>query len=122
MGNAIGQRNISEAKKYSKLSLIIAALWSAFTVVTLYGFRRDFISLFSADSSVNEIIKIGFKGLVISLSINSLTQVCMGIICGLGKQKIATRVTIVGQYILGIPFAFIWVLKYNAGFAGLWYG
>lgn len=46
----------------------------------------------------------------------------MGIICGLGKQKIATRVTIVGQYILGIPFAFTYVLYYNGGFAGLWYG
>jgi MATE family multidrug resistance protein len=51
-----------------------------------------------------------------------LQGVGTGIIRGLGRQGLASTITITGYWIIGIPLSLASVFEFGWGIEGLWYG
>ena len=46
----------------------------------------------------------------------------MGVIRGLGKQGLASVITCIGYWVIGIPLSLVCVIVYDMGMNGLWVG
>ena len=71
---------------------------------------------------MNSIIESAFPIISFFVFFDCVQGVGQGIIRGLGKQGIASTVTIIGYWVLGIPISLVAVFYYNYGIIGLWTG
>jgi MATE family multidrug resistance protein len=80
------------------------------------------ISIFSSEADVNEEVEKAYLILTTFVFFDCMQCVGTGIIRGLGRQGLASTITITGYWVIGIPISLISVFHFSWGIEGLWYG
>ena len=97
-------------------------IWAVASVFVINILQDSLIGVFSSSPVVNELIAKAYNVISIFVFFDCTQGVGQGIIRGLGKQGIASSVTIIGYWVIGIPMSLLAVFYYDAGIVGLWTG
>ena len=122
VGNMIGAKDIEGAIIFAKNATYTACIWAIGSVIFLNLLQTPVLHVFSASASVNSIIESAFPIISLFVFFDCVQGVGQGIICGLGKQGIASIVPIIGYWVLGIPTSLVAVFYFDYGIVGLWTG
>lgn len=122
IGNNIGALNINAAKTYAKYCTLTAHIWAVFTVIVINLASDGVLMVFGSTPAVNDLIMKAYATISVFCFFDCTQGVGQGIIRGLGKQGVASYVTITGYWILGIPISLYMVFYQNEGITGLWVG
>jgi len=100
----------------------VGFIWAILSVAVLYGLQGVILRVFSSDPDVNALILSVYLLIAIFVFFDCLQGVTSGIIRGLGQQGLASCITLVGYWLIGIPLSLIAVYKLGWGMQGLWLG
>jgi MATE family multidrug resistance protein len=103
VGGSIGKKDPVLSKKTAKASLIVGVGIQFLVLSPMVLFPDSLASLFTQDPIV--IAKFVECSLVLNISLmfDGLNATLMGVIKGMGKQKIATLAPFLGHYMVGFP-------------------
>ena len=122
VGNNIGANNVKAARYYAKMCFLTALLWSFASIITALAFKNMLMNMFSSEEDVNLEISKAYGIVSIFIFFDCMQGVGTGMIRGLGRQGIASTITIIGYWVIGIPISLYGVFKMDLGIEGLWYG
>ncbi|KAI3433134.1 uncharacterized protein J3R85_007350 [Psidium guajava] len=110
----------------AKFSLIVAVI-SSFLVglvlsAILLATQDLYPSLFSSDTSVQELVKELTPVLALCIVINNVQPVLSGVAVGAGWQATVAYVNIACYYLFGVPLGLIFGYKLGWGVEGIWCG
>jgi MATE family multidrug resistance protein len=122
VGNNIGANNIVKAKFYARMCITCAFFWSVMSILVQYLIKNKLIRMFSSSESVNQIIESTYFLLAIFIFFDCMQGVGTGVIRGIGKQGLASIISIIGYWVIGIPVSIIGAYYLDYGMNGLWFG
>ncbi|XP_030553049.1 protein DETOXIFICATION 29-like [Rhodamnia argentea] len=110
----------------AKFSLIVAVI-SSFMIglvlsAILLATQDLYPSLFSSDSSVQELVKELTPVLALCIVINNVQPVLSGVAVGAGWQATVAYVNIACYYLFGVPLGLVFGYKLGWGVEGIWCG
>ncbi|XP_048137498.1 protein DETOXIFICATION 29-like isoform X1 [Rhodamnia argentea] len=110
----------------AKFSLIVAVI-SSFMIglvlsAILLATQNLYPSLFSSDSSVQELVKELTPVLALCIVSNNVQPVLSGWAVGAGWQAVVAYVNIACYYLFGVPLGLIFGYKLDWGVKGIWCG
>ncbi len=121
IGQHIGAKDIDGAKYYVKAISKIASMFSISLMVLLILFARNFVKLYTTDSTIigisTELLYICAPLLVICV----LLSVFSGSLRGAGDTKFPVYVAIVSVLILRVSLAYLAVYVFDLGIKGVWF-
>jgi MATE family multidrug resistance protein len=115
VGNMIGAKNIHGARIYSRMGSMFAFTTGLFSLLVMFVFEDQFISMFSSSVEVNQIIKDIYFMLLLFTLLECFVQSGSGIITGIGKQGLGSVITLISFWAIGIPLALLLVFYYHSG-------
>ena len=119
IGNSIGANNVSLAKKFFKVVFFISVILFSFICIGLVSFRSAIASIMTNDEEVHDMIA---SVLIIQgcLALTHLFQLFLqGPIKALGRQNVASVISVICNYVLGIPCCLLLAFKMEMGLKGL---
>lgn len=121
VGNAIGARKVEDARRYTIASIILAMSIITFTTSFVYIYRFSLPYLYTNQVDVAKLIS-GLLEIYVCFAVVDSAQIIMnGAIKGLGKQGIASWVTLFVLYPVNIPVGYYLAFVAGYGVNGLWY-
>ncbi|PKI42641.1 hypothetical protein CRG98_036923 [Punica granatum] len=99
-------------------SFVIGVVISIILIVT----REDYPSLFSTDTSVQDVVKELTPLLAFCILINNVQPVLSGMAVGAGWQATVAYVNIACYYLFGVPLGLIMGYWLDWGVRGIWCG
>ncbi|XP_048137499.1 protein DETOXIFICATION 29-like isoform X2 [Rhodamnia argentea] len=110
----------------AKFSLIVAVI-SSFLIglvlsAILLATQDLYPSLFSSDTSVQELVKELTPVLALCIVINNVQPVLSGVAVGAGWQAAVAYVNIACYYLFGVPLGLVFGYKLGWGVKGIWCG
>ncbi|CAH2222677.1 multidrug and toxin extrusion 2-like [Pelobates cultripes] len=122
IGNALGARNIEQAKLSTKVSFI-CTLFFAVPAGVVVAALKDYISyIFTPDREIGLLVSKLLLILAPFHIFDALSITSGGVIRGAGKQMIGAVVNILGFYLIGLPIGISLMFAVKLGVMGLWYG
>ncbi|KAI4314383.1 hypothetical protein L6164_027297 [Bauhinia variegata] len=110
----------------AKFSLLVAVITSfmigLLLSLILIIFRKQYPSLFSTDSQVQDIVVELTPLLALCIIINNVQPVLSGVAVGAGWQTVVAYVNIACYYLFGVPLGLILGYKVDLGVLGIWSG
>jgi MATE family multidrug resistance protein len=122
VGNAVGQKSISETRKAGFTALLLGAAVMATSGITFVILKRFLPSLYIDDKTV---ISIASSLLIIAALFqisDGIQAVGIGILRGLTDVKIPTLITFTAYWIIGLPIAYLLGFVFHLGVQGVWIG
>ncbi len=122
VGNAVGEKNISETRKAGFTALLLGAGIMATSGITFIILRNFLPSLYIEDKGV---ISIASSLLIIAALFqisDGLQGVGIGILRGLMDVKVPTLITFTAYWIIGLPVAYLFGFVLHFGVQGVWIG
>ena len=122
VGNAVGQRNISETRKAGFTAVFLGASIMAASGLIFITLRRFLPSLYIDDKGV---VSIASSLLIIAALFqisDGVQAVGIGILRGLTDVKIPTLITFTAYWIIGLPVAYLLGFIFHFGVQGVWVG
>jgi len=121
VGQSIGAKNISQAIKVSKLSAVLSFVSLSFLGFIAFFFSRQFISFFvpndlaviTGGSHFLKIVALGFGFIGLQMSFGN-------VFLAAGKSTTTMLLTILSQWLLQIPLAYLLSQHTSLGITGLW--
>jgi MATE family multidrug resistance protein len=121
VGNSIGARKVQDAKRYTIASVILAMSIIAFTTSLVYNYKQTLPHLYTNEEHVAELVS-GLLSIYVCFAVVDAAQIIInGAIKGLGKQDIASWVTLFVLYPVNIPVGYYLAFVAGYGVYGLWY-
>lgn len=122
VGSAIGEGKPCEAKRSSRVSLVLSYIVQLTVVSVLLLLRNELAGLFSSDQDVADVLSNLIPVMCVFLMFDASVATAGGIFRGLGKQKWIMRINLFGSWILAMPAAFCLAFKTSLSIYGLWWG
>ena len=121
VGNAMGSKNVQNAKKYSCVAILTGVCIVSITTSLVIIFREAIPYVYTSDERVADLVKQLLDVYVFFSILDSIQIVEHGIVKGLGQQRNASICAFIILYPVNISNAYYlgFVLKY--GVVGLWY-
>lgn len=121
-GVFLGRGKISQAKKFSRLTLAFNVVVTVCILVVFHVCKRQITHFFTQDRQTVAIIDDVWGILVLYIFFDTIHGVQAGIIRGLGLQVVGSIYTLVCYYLIGLPFALWLAFERQMGVQGLWLG
>ncbi|XP_075053834.1 multidrug and toxin extrusion protein 2-like [Mixophyes fleayi] len=122
IGNALGARDIEQAKKSYKVALCCTAFVALLVSSVLLALKNVIGYIFTIDKQIIALVShvmILFAPFHLCDAVNC---VCGGILRGIGKPKIGAITNAVGYYLIGLPIGITLMFLVKLGIIGLWTG
>lgn len=120
VGNYIGAANVSGAKYYMRLSLVVSGGTMAVCSGLFLVLRNQIGSLFTSDPSVRTMIAGGVSAVVLAELPDSIQVILSRTLVALGRQKIAAASMFVAAYLVLLPLGYTFLLRLGWGVEGYW--
>ncbi|XP_063060409.1 multidrug and toxin extrusion protein 1-like [Engraulis encrasicolus] len=122
VGNALGAGDTAGAILTTKVVLIATAVLAVIQCIVL-GATKDFIGyIFTDDVTIAAVVSKLFDVYAVMQFFTSLTCVSMGILLGMGQQKVAAVAHFVSYYIVGLPVLIALMFAAKLDVLGFWLG
>ena len=122
IGNSLGDRNLSQAKKFMKAALYIALVWVALDVLVVYFYRRSLIGIFDSSELMYDVTEPLLITYAAVMPADFFQVTVMSFLKSLGKEKTATMVFSVSYYAIGVVVGFVLGSVYKMWSQGIMYG
>ena len=121
IGNSIGDNNPAQAKRFFKITAIIA--WAVFILIAscLIAFRAPITALFTDEPDVTALSIQTMPVVGIKHIFDGIQGYLQGVIRGLGLQKYGSVIALIVAYPIQIPLALWLAFTLNWGISGLWW-
>ena len=113
VGNNIGAFKIETAKFYAKMCFLSGLIWALASVIAVALLKWPLIDVFTADEDVKDKIAYAIPILNIFIFFDCLQGVGTGIIRGLGRQGLASLITVTGYWVIGMPISYFSVFSWD---------
>jgi len=120
VGNVLGAGRASQAKLACKSALIIASGSALLTSTLMFIFRNSLGYIFIKDEAVVQIVRGIIPIIILYLFIGGILSALTGIICGMGRQKIAAAIGMTNFYLIALPLGSFLGLVCHWGLIGIW--
>lgn len=122
VANQLGAGKLNGAKFSIVISLASSFVVAIIMSVVILFFRNDLGYLFTNSASVQHgVAKLGIL-LAITVILNSIQQVLIGVAIGSGMQARVVPVNLVCYYLIGVPFGMLLCFQFHLGIKGIWIG
>lgn len=121
VGNSVGAGNKHNLLKYSYIGVLLGLLASLIISAFIYIFKDLISSIYTNEPNVNKQLSLLLSIYAICIIPDTLQQILMSILKGLGLQKIASIICMIILYPVNITLAYILAFKLDLGVEGLWY-
>ncbi|XP_006877495.1 PREDICTED: multidrug and toxin extrusion protein 1 [Chrysochloris asiatica] len=122
VGNALGARNIEQAKKSSAVAVLITELFAIIFGILLSS-SKDLVGyIFTTDREIIALVAQVVPIYAASHLFEGIACTCGGILRGSGNQKVGAIVNAIGYYVVGLPIGISLMFAANLGVIGLWSG
>jgi MATE family multidrug resistance protein len=123
VGNSMGENEPDLAKKYIRVTAMIAVPTQLTFILLTYLLRSQISSLYFNPDSVEHPLLVSVISVMVIESIFDLSQgLLQGPLRALTLQFKASIICIVCNWVFGIPFCALFAFKFDMGIQGLWYG
>eukprot|EP00753_Platysulcus_tardus_P010611 PLAT2896.1.p1 GENE.PLAT2896.1~~PLAT2896.1.p1 ORF type:complete len:490 (+),score=268.83 PLAT2896.1:33-1502(+) len=122
VGTLLGANKHEQAKQSARLALTVGISASAIVAVVAYVLRRQLAHLFTQDEDVvDAFVGIALLGCVYSIE-DALQGINGGLMRGMGRQRLAASLNLLGFWLLGIPAALLLAFVAHWGLYGVPFG
>lgn len=107
VGQSIGARRIEEAEEYGWTSIKLCSAIMAVTSIIVFFFPETLVSFFADSPDVIALSSITMRMIALEQFFNCVSIVVSGALAGAGDTKPFMRYTIIAQWLIMLPLAFI---------------
>uniref|UniRef100_A0A8B9YIP3 Solute carrier family 47 member 1 n=1 Tax=Bos mutus grunniens TaxID=30521 RepID=A0A8B9YIP3_BOSMU len=118
VGNALGARDIEQAKTSSAVALLVTGLFAVIFCVLLLGCKDVVGYVFTKDQEIVSLVAQVVPIYAVSHLFEGLACTCGGILRGTGNQKAGAIINAVGYYVLGLPIGISLMFAAGLGLLG----
>ncbi|KAM6960536.1 multidrug and toxin extrusion protein 1-like [Aplochiton taeniatus] len=122
VGNALGAGDTAGAVLTSKVSLALTASMAVIQGLVLVSTKSVIGFIFTSDEKIINLVSQLMNVYCVLQFFDGLVCVCMGILLGTGKQKIAAVANLFGYYCIGLPLAITLMFVAKLRVLGFWLG
>ncbi|XP_068122161.1 multidrug and toxin extrusion protein 2-like [Hyperolius riggenbachi] len=122
IGNALGARDVEEAKKSCKVVLCCTVLGSLIISGTLFGLKNVIGYLFTNERDIAILVSQIMLLYAPFYLCDGTNVTCGGIMRGTGRVKIGATANVLGYYCIGLPVGITLMFVVKLGVKGLWIG
>jgi MATE family multidrug resistance protein len=122
VGKAIGQNDIHAARVFAKTAQLLVLGFTCCLSIFLYFMKEKLVSCFSSNETIQTIALPALMVLAIALIPDCVIYCQVGVMRGLGKQKMAAWIQIAGFFVISIPIGCVLAYVYKLNIAGFWTG
>lgn len=122
VGNAVGKKSVSIAKKYVKSILIYTFCFVIFYSILINIYKYQIIAAYTTNPEITNCIDLVWNFYAYNLLFEYPGTVIGGINKGLGRQAQTVKVWLLIQYFFGIPLILILTFYFNLRIEGVWIG
>lgn len=119
VGNSLGASKVALASSIGKIAIFTIIAFEILVGLLIYFFGTDFVSLFTEDVKVINIVDSVIPFLSLFVMLDGLQGTGAGIFRGAGKQMIGAVGNVIAFYGVGLPMAWFACFKFGFGVAGL---
>lgn len=121
VGKSVGEENKPRALKYFRGATYASCSLTALTILVVVLFQDQTFGIFTQQEGVLKSIQDLIPVYFLTLAICSFTNVVYGMIKGMGKQAIASQITLLA-YAIGLPISYSAAFHFDLGIVGLQLG
>ena len=121
VGNLLGSRNASGAKRAANTSAVLSVALGAIVLAILMGTKEKFAYIFNDDIRVVRLTAEVLPWVALFQIADGLNGSCGGSLRGMGRQHVGAAVNLVSYYCGALPLG-IYLAKHGWGLSGLWVG
>ncbi len=121
-GNSFGRKNFDELRLSANSNYHIVLVFMILTACLFIGLNHLLPLIYTTDKTV---IMIASQLLIIAgifQLFDGAQVVGLGILRGIGDVNVPTIITFIAYWVIGLPLAYIFGIKFSMGANGVWYG
>lgn len=121
-GNSFGRKNFDELRLSANSNYHIVLIFMILTACLFIGLNHLLPLIYTTDKTV---IMIASQLLIIAgifQLFDGAQVVGLGILRGIGDVNVPTIITFIAYWVIGLPLAYIFGIKFSMGANGVWYG
>ena len=122
VGFEVGAKRFSDAKKYSRMGIILSILFSGTAALILMHFKPEIAALYTNDEAVWGLIQLFLAYAILLQFSDSVSAPLQGILRGYKDVKITLYLAILSYWIIGLPTGYVLANAYDYGPYGYWIG
>lgn len=122
VGAAIGENNIPAARVFAKTAQLLVLGFTVCLSCLLFLMRNKIVTYFTSNTTIQTIALPALLVLAIALIPDCIIYCQVGVMRGLGKQKMAAWIQIAGFFVISIPIGCVLAYVYKLNIAGFWTG
>ncbi|XP_064856429.1 multidrug and toxin extrusion protein 1-like [Oncorhynchus nerka] len=122
VGNALGAGDTAGAILTSKVSLALSGSMAVIQGIMLISTKTVIGFMFTSDAQIIDLVSQLLNVYCVLQFFDGLVCVCMGIILGTGKQKIAAMANLITYYCVGLPLGISLMFAAGLRVVGFWLG
>ncbi|VDK77364.1 unnamed protein product [Dibothriocephalus latus] len=122
IGQFLGANDNVTPRSAACVGFIVVLAADTITVVLLTALRGEIPKMFSSDPGVIEMAKDYFPSMITFQFVDAINGINMGIVRGVGKQKIGAVVCCFCMYLIGGPAGLCFMFLTKLGVSGFWWG
>ncbi|XP_075053835.1 uncharacterized protein LOC142139875 [Mixophyes fleayi] len=122
IGNALGARDVEQAKKSYKVALCCTAFAALLVSSVLLALKNVIGYIFTKDKQIIALVSHVMILFAPFHLCDAVDFACGGILRGIGKPKIGAIINVVGYYLIGLPIGISLMFLVKLGIIGLWTG
>ncbi|KAL0973217.1 hypothetical protein UPYG_G00200470 [Umbra pygmaea] len=122
VGNALGAGDTTGAILTSKVSLTLSGVMAVVQGIVLISTKTVIAYMFTSDEQIIDLVSQLLTVYSVLQFFDGLVCVCMGIILGTGRQKIAAVANLITYYCVGLPLGISLMFAAGLRVLGFWLG
>lgn len=122
VGNAIGKKNMPEARSRGYVGITLATLFMCITAIIMYVFPELITRMYTQDADVQDVaVSLLYMAAIFQIS-DGLQVSGYGALRGLKDTKTPMYVNLVAYWLIGLPVGYYLGIIMEVGPQGLWMG
>jgi MATE family multidrug resistance protein len=122
VGAAIGENNIKAARVFAKTAQLLVLCFTVCLAIFLFFMKEKLVSCFTSNTTIQTIALPALLVLSAALIPDCVIYCQVGVMRGLGKQKMAAWIQIAGFFVISIPIGCVLAYVYKLNISGFWTG
>ncbi|MGI6456639.1 MAG: MATE family efflux transporter [bacterium] len=120
VGQSIGAGKIRRAEEYGLTAIVFCSLLLAFLSLIVFLFPRQMVSLFTDDPEVLFLSILTLRAIAFEQFCNCVSIIASGALSGAGDTRPSMNYTLVSQWLLMLPLAYLLAEKTEYDITGAW--
>lgn len=120
VGKALGEKNPDLAVETGSIAYGLSILWGLIAGTAFLLFKRPFLLAFTTEASVIEACLFAMTLIAFNQPLLNFMITISGALRGAGDTKAVMVISILRNWIIFVPFSYVFSISLNGGLSGIW--